>query len=122
MPLNVGRVMSDKYESIRRLTMVLAEFSMYPLDKGESLSPFVARSLDIIDRSGLPYRCNSMGTVVEGEFDQVMEVIKQCFQAMIADCNRVECSIKLDYRKGRTNRLDGKIASVEAVLRRKINK
>jgi uncharacterized protein (TIGR00106 family) len=102
--------------------MVLLEFSMYPLDKGDSVSPYVARSLDIIDRSGLDYRCNSMGTVLEGEFDEVMDVVKRCFQAMTADCNRVDCSIKLDYRKGRQGRLAAKVASAEQKLGRPVRK
>jgi uncharacterized protein (TIGR00106 family) len=102
--------------------MVLAEISIYPIDKGESLSDYVARSLDIIDRSGLPYRCNAMCTVVEGELDQVLDLVKQCFQAMTADCRRVEGSIKLDYRKDRDGRLDGKVASVEAKLGRPLHK
>lgn len=102
--------------------MVLLEFSMFPLDKGESLSRYVARSLDIIDQSGLDYRCHSMGTVIEGEFDQVMDVVKRCFQTMAADCDRVECSIKLDYRKGHTGRLESKIVSVEEKLGRAVRK
>jgi len=102
--------------------MVLLEFSMFPLDKGESLSPFVARSLDIIDRSGLDYRCHAMGTTLEGEFDQVIEVVRQCFRAMAEDCNRIECSVKLDYRKGSQGRLEGKVASVERKLGRAVKK
>ena len=102
--------------------MVVLDFSMVPLGKGESVSPFVARSLDIVDRSGLPYRCHAMGTVLEGELDQVLDVVRQCFQAMAADCNRIECSIKIDYRKGYTDRLDGKVASVEAKLGRQVRK
>jgi len=102
--------------------MVLLEFSMFPLDKGESLSPFVARSLDIIDRSGLDYRCHAMGTTLEGEFDQVIEVVRQCFRAMAEDCNRIECSVKLDYRKGSQGRLEGKVASVEQKLGRAVKK
>ena len=102
--------------------MVLLEFSMFPLDKGDSLSPFVARSLDIIDRSGLDYRCHAMGTILEGEFDRVMEVVKQCFETMAGDCDRVECSIKLDYRKGRSGRLEAKVASVEQKLGRQLRK
>ena len=70
--------------------MVILEFSLFPLDKGESVSPYVARSLDIIDKSGLDYRCNAMGTLLEGEFDQVMGVVKRCFDAMAADCHRIE--------------------------------
>ncbi len=102
--------------------MVLLEFSMFPLDKGESLSPFVARSLDIIDRSGLDYRCHAMGTIIEGEFDDVMAVVRQCFETMSADCDRVECSIKLDYRRGRSGRLDAKVASVEEKLGRSVKR
>ncbi|HEY4759013.1 MAG TPA: MTH1187 family thiamine-binding protein [Thermoguttaceae bacterium] len=102
--------------------MILLEFSMFPIDKGESLSPFVARSLDIIDRSGLDYRCHAMGTEIEGEFDQVMKVVRDCFQAMAADCNRIECSIKFDYRKGRSGLLQAKVDSVEKKLGRPLKK
>ena len=93
--------------------MVLLEFSMYPLDKGESLSPYVARSLEIIDNSGLDYRMNSMGTVIEGEWDEVFAVVKQCYEAMSADCDRIICSAKVDARKGASGRLTGKLKSVE---------
>lgn len=102
--------------------MVVLEFSMFPLDKGESLSQYVARSLEIVDASGLDYRCHAMGTAVEGEFDQVMDVVRRCFQAMAAECNRVECSIKLDYRKGHQGRLVSKVQSVEQKLGREVRK
>lgn len=102
--------------------MVVLEFSLFPLDKGESVSPYVARSLEIIDASGLDYRCHAMGTIIEGEFDQVMDVVKRCFQAMANDCSRIEGSIKLDYRKGRSGRLEGKVASVEQKLGRPVKK
>jgi uncharacterized protein (TIGR00106 family) len=102
--------------------MVLLDFSIFPLDKGDSLSPYVARSLDIIDRSGLDYRCHAMGTTLEGDLDSVLGVVKQCFDALAVDCDRIECSIKLDYRKGRSGRLDGKVASVEQKLGRPLKK
>lgn len=102
--------------------MVLLEFSMYPLDKGESLSPYVARIIEIIDRSGVDYQCHSMGTTLEGEFDQVMRVVKDCFDAMRRDCRRVECAIKVDYREGQQGRLRGKVASVENKLGRAVRK
>ena len=76
------------------------EFSMFPLDKGESVSKYVARSIDIIDRSGLAYQTHAMGTVIEGEFDQALDVVRRCYEAMAADCDRIECSIKIDARKG----------------------
>jgi len=102
--------------------MVLLEFSMFPIGKGESVSRFVARSLDIIDRSGLDYRCHAMGTILEGEYDRVMDVVKQCFETMAEGCDRIECSIKVDYRKGRIGRLEDKIASVEEKLGRAVRK
>ena len=102
--------------------MVLLEFSMYPLGRGESLSPYVARSLEIIDSSGLDYQCHAMGTVIEGEYDEVMEVVRKCFQHMSEDCDRIECVIKLDYRRGQSGRLQGKVASVEDKLGRSVKK
>lgn len=102
--------------------MVLLEFSMYPLDKGPSVSQYVARSLEIIDSSGLDYQCHAMGTLVEGEFDQVMDVVRQCFEKMREECDRVECVIKLDYRKAGKGRIASKVASVEEKLGRFVKK
>lgn len=69
--------------------MLLLEFSMSPLGKGESISKYVARSLDIIDKSGLKYRLNPMGTVIEGKWDEVFGVVRKCFEKMKKDCNRI---------------------------------
>lgn len=102
--------------------MVLLEFSMSPLNKGESVSPYVARSLDIIDRSGLDYRLNAMGTIIEGELDQVLDVLKLCFEAMAADCDRITCTAKFDLRRGASGRLDAKVQSVEEKLGRTLKK
>ena len=102
--------------------MLLAEFSLTPLDKGASVSPWVSRSLDIIDRSGLPYRVGPMGTCVEGEWDEVMALVKACFDRMAADCQRISISFKGDWRKGKTGRLSAKIEKVEATLGRKLKK
>ena len=102
--------------------MVLAELCIFPIYKGGSLSPYVARSLDIIDRSGLAYRCHAMGTVIEGEFDEVMAVVRQCFEDLARDCQRVECSVRLDYRQGASGRLEGKVESVERRLGRPLRK
>ncbi len=96
--------------------MVLLEFSIAPLGKGEGVGDHVARSLEIVDRSGLDYRAHAMGTVVEGEWDEVMAVVKRCFVRMSEDCDRVTVSIKVDYRKGRKGGLKGKVESVERRL------
>lgn len=101
--------------------MVLLEFSMYPVGQGESLSPYVARSLDIIDKSGLAYQLTPMGTILEGEWADCMAVVTACFEAMRADCPRVEVALKVDYRQGTASRLKSKIAAVEGQLGRKLS-
>ena len=102
------------------MSMVLLEFSMSPLAKGESVGKYVARSLEIVDKSGVDYRLNPMGTVLEGDWDDVFGVVKQCFERMKKDCNRISCSIKVDYRKGAKGRLQAKVESVEKRLGRKL--
>ena len=102
--------------------MVVLEFSIYPLDKGSSLSEYVARCIDIVEQSGLDYRCHAMGPEIEGDYDQVMAVVKHCFEALAEDCDRIECSMRLDFRRGRTHRIEGKLASVEARLGRPVKR
>jgi uncharacterized protein (TIGR00106 family) len=102
--------------------MVLLEFSIFPIDKGESLSPYVARCLDIVDKSGLEYRINPMGTVVEGNWDQVFGIVKSCYDELSKDCARIEVAIKADCRKDTTGALSSKIRSVEQELGRELKK
>ncbi len=101
--------------------MVLLEFSMSPFDKGDSLSQYVARSLDIIDKSGLPYQLTPMGTIVEGEWDEVMALVSACYRRMSQDCDRISTSIKIDYRAGKSGRLKSKIRSIESKLGRTLS-
>jgi len=101
--------------------MVLLEFSMAPMTKGESVSAYVARSLDIIDKSGLPYQLTPMGTIIEGEWPDVMAVVTACFEAMRADCTRIGTHIKIDYRSGPGGRLTSKVDSVQKKLGRKLS-
>ena len=100
--------------------MVLLEFSMSPLGKGESVGKYVSRSLQIVDKSGVAYRLNPMGTVLEGEWDDVLDVVRQCYERMKKDCPRISCTMKIDYRKGHQGRLSGKVASVEKRLKKKL--
>jgi uncharacterized protein (TIGR00106 family) len=102
--------------------MVILEFSVSPLGEGESVSAYVARSLEIVEQSGLDYQLHAMGTLVEGELDQVLEVMRRCIETMAGDCDRVTCSAKLDYRRGHAGRLHSKVASVEQKLGRQLKK
>jgi uncharacterized protein (TIGR00106 family) len=101
---------------------MLVFFTVAPADQGESMSALVAKSLDIIDQSGLPYKVGPMGTTIEGEWDEVMAVVKRCHLQMGEAARRVSTFIKIDDRIGATGRLDGKIASVEAKLGRELDK
>jgi len=99
---------------------VLLEFSMWPMDKGESVGAYVARSLEIVEASGLPYRLHAMGTILEGEWSQVFSVVDKCFEQMSRDSNRIACTIKVDWRRGRKDGLRSKVAGVEQHLGRKL--
>jgi uncharacterized protein (TIGR00106 family) len=101
--------------------MLLAEFSIWPMDKGESVGPYVARCLDIVDKSGLPYRLGPLGTCIEGEWQEVMAVVQRCYEELAKDSNRIACTLKMDWRKGRSGALQSKIDSVEKHLGRKLN-
>lgn len=98
--------------------MVLLDFSMTPLDKGESVAPYVARCLEIVAASGLDYRLHAMGTILEGEWEDVFGVVGRCFEALRADCARITCTIKVDYRKGPAGRLDSKVKRVQELAGR----
>ena len=93
--------------------MTLMELSMYPIDKGESLSEYVAKLLDVIDASGLPYTLGPMGTVVEGEWADVIALLTRCHQTLEPMSHRIIANVKFDSRKGSANRLEGKVQSVK---------
>ncbi|HVO07201.1 MAG TPA: MTH1187 family thiamine-binding protein [Burkholderiaceae bacterium] len=100
--------------------MVLLEFAMAPAGQGESVSAHVARVLDVIDRSGVPYQLTPMGTILEGDWDRVIDVVTACFRELERDCPRIGVNLKVDYRRGTESRLRSKIASVESRLGRKL--
>jgi uncharacterized protein (TIGR00106 family) len=80
----------------------------------------VARILDVIDKSGLPYQLTPMGTILEGEWDEVIGVVSACFRELERDCNRVGINLKVDFRKGPAGRLKSKTEHVEQPLGRKL--
>jgi uncharacterized protein (TIGR00106 family) len=100
---------------------MLAEFSIAPLSGGsEHLSECVAQMLRIVDESGLPYELHAMGTIVEGEWGEVMGVIEKCYRLMIERYPRVSVTIKIDDARGRTGRLRGKVESVERIIGKRL--
>ena len=102
--------------------MVLLEFSMSPFDKGESLSPYVSRILNVVDKSGVRYKLTPMGTILEGEWEDVMLVVTNCFKELEKDCKRISTNIRIDYRKGTSSRMQQKINSIETKLNKNLSK
>lgn len=100
--------------------MVLLEFAMFPTDKGISVSPYVSRILDYIDKSGVTYQLTPMGTILEGDWDKVINVVTGCLNLLEKDCERITINLKVDYRKGSESRMHTKIEKVEELLNRKL--
>ena len=90
----------------------LIDFSIFPVDKGESVSPYAARVVTIIRDSGLQYKIGPMGTTIEGEWEELMSIVTRCFKELKKDCRRIYMSIKVDYREGGSHRIAGKVKSV----------
>jgi uncharacterized protein (TIGR00106 family) len=99
---------------------MIAEFSVVPLGKGESLGELVAKVADIVDRSGLPYKFTAMGTIVEGEWDDVLALIKECHFYAKRQAARLMTTITIDDRDKATGRIKGKVEDVEAILGRRL--
>jgi uncharacterized protein (TIGR00106 family) len=101
---------------------VLVEFAMFPTDKGDSISEYVSRIIDMIDKSNIPYKLTPMGTIFEvGTTEEAFSIINRAYDQLEPDCNRVYSTIKLDVRKGKSGRIIQKIESVEKKLGRNIN-
>ncbi len=99
---------------------VLLEMAMFPTDKGESVSSYVARVIAMIDRRNLDYRLTPMGTIVEtADIDEAIRVVADAYRELEPDCNRVYATVKLDVRKGEGGRISRKIESVEKKLGKK---
>lgn len=100
--------------------MVLVEFAMFPTDKGESVSKYVSQVIDTIDKSGINYLLTPMGTIIEGEWDEVMALIDKCFRILEPQANRIYSAIKIDYRRGETLRMKSKVEKIESLLNKNI--
>ncbi len=101
---------------------VLIEFSIVPMGTGVSVSPAVAKVLKIIAESGVSYKANPMGTVLEGDWDTVMGIIRKCHAEVMKDAERAITSITIDDRKGKDARMEKKLESVEHKLGVKLKK
>jgi len=95
---------------------VLVAFSISPLGVGEDVGRIVAEAVRVVRASGLPNRTDAMFTTVEGEWDEVMAVIKQAVDAVAERAPRVGLLLKADHRPGVTNALTAKVERLESYL------
>jgi len=101
---------------------MLLEFSIVPMGMGESVSEAVSAVISKVARSGLSYRCNPMGTVIEGEWDEVMGLVKACHMDVLRTYPRVLTRISIDDRPGKKDMISTKLHSVEEKLGMKLEK
>ena len=104
---------------------MLAELEIVPIGTNSvSLSSILAEVAKLIDKSGLDYRVGPMGTVVEGEWDRIMALAKQCHQAVLRSASRVMTTIRIDDRKDQpgNGRIIQKVQSLEAKVGRPLKR
>ncbi|TXK19338.1 thiamine-binding protein [Homoserinibacter sp. GY 40078] len=98
---------------------MIVAFSVAPGGTGNtdgSVHDAVAAAVKIVRESGLPNRTSSMFTEIEGEWDEVMDVVKRATEAVGAYGSRVSLVLKADIRPGHTGELDGKIERLERAI------
>jgi len=92
------------------------------MGQGTSVSAPIAQITKIVERSKLPHKLTPMSTIVQGDWDNVMALIKRCHRKAMASGERVITHISIDDRKGCRNPIVRKIASVEQKLGRAVDK
>jgi len=99
---------------------MVVNFNIVPIGKESSLSAKVAEILKIVSESGIDYKLHAMGTILEGDWDEIMRLIKKCHKKILKDSDRVLTTITIDDRKGKTGRIAGKVKSVERKLGKRL--
>jgi uncharacterized protein (TIGR00106 family) len=95
---------------------MLVAFSVTPLGVGDSVAEYVADAVRVVRDSGLPNQTDAMFTTIEGEWDEVMGVVKAAVEAVAARAPRVSVTLKADIRPGVTGALQGKMEALESYL------
>jgi uncharacterized protein (TIGR00106 family) len=97
---------------------MIVAFSVSPSGVGESVGEYVADAVRVVRESGLPNRTDAMFTTVEGDWDEVMDVVRRAVEAVAARAPRVGLVLKADIRAGATGELEGKVTRLENYLGR----
>lgn len=93
---------------------VLLNFAMFPTDKGGSVSKYVSQVIENIKKSGVKYKLNSMGTTIETDtMQEALKIVEDSYQILEPHSDRIYCTINIDARTGKTQRMEGKIEAIE---------
>ncbi|HEY8469110.1 MAG TPA: MTH1187 family thiamine-binding protein [Longimicrobiales bacterium] len=101
---------------------MLFSLTMFPVGAGDSLVDPVSEVVQEIDRSGLPYEVTGMDTVIEGEWDEVMPVIRRAEQRLREKHDRVYMLLAVDDHEGSKNRLNEAVRDVERRLGKPVSR
>ena len=95
---------------------MLMEISVFPIGEGVSLSEHVAKAAKVIQDSGLKSELHAMGSLVEGDADQLFDLAKRCHLAVKSGASRVLTQVKFDDRDGAESPILNKVKAVEKLL------
>jgi uncharacterized protein (TIGR00106 family) len=113
--LSNGEQATSRHVKSEGIVMIVA-FSVTPIGVGEDVGALVAEAVQVVRDSGLPNRTDAMFTSVEGDWDEVMAVVKRAVDVVAARVNRVSVVLKADIRPGVTNGLTTKVEAIERYL------
>ena len=101
---------------------MISQFTLIPLGtKTDSLSKTLAKAMEHIVESGLDYKVGPMGTTVQGDWYQIMNLINRCRKTLLKDCDRVSIQISVDDRKDAQDPIREKVRSLEKKMGKKLS-
>ena len=96
--------------------MMLAELNITMLGRGSHMSHDLAEILKIVDQRGLPYRLTPLGTCIEGQWDEVMELIKECHARARIMSQHVFTTIRIEDEEGAKDKISENVSAVERAV------
>ncbi|WP_456472070.1 MTH1187 family thiamine-binding protein [Methanocaldococcus sp.] len=90
----------------------VAEVSIIPIGEGPSISKYVKKAINIFKKYNLKVVPNAMGTVLEGDLDEILKAYKEAHLSVLSEVDRVVSQIKVDQRKDKENSIERKLKSI----------
>jgi uncharacterized protein (TIGR00106 family) len=101
---------------------MLVELTINPLGRGTHLSKDLAEILKIVDASGLPYCLTPFGTCIEGDWEQVLELVKKCHACAKSYSHHVMTSIQIEDEDRAANKLEENVSAIERLAGHKLSR